>query len=274
MLGVLALIGLVVGSVISFQSPNDSQSVSGDPNLVDGVRVHVSVLKVVPEADHLLIRMAFEPVGSLAKDRHFLTQPVRVVISAGASVIDETYQTGEIMPPRDIEVDLDGSIAEFPLDRYESTFEVTVSGKDGSPVQSVLLVDASAHGYQLTAADPISELNGGHDMTMTIARSAATVVFGYFVMGLMWALTALAVVMAVAEIRRKEPIEGSLISFLGVLLFAFPSIRNSIPNSPPLGVLSDFVAYFWCEFVIGVTLVAVLATHATRKVRQARAERG
>ena len=259
---------------MAFQSPNDSRAVAGDPDLRDGIRVHVNVVKVIPDADHLLTRIVFEPVGSFVKDRHFLTKPVRVVIVAGASVVDETYEAGEIMPPQDVAVDLDGDIAEFPRDRYAGTFQVNIVGQDRSPVQSVLLADASAHGYQLTATDPISEINGGHDMTITAARSSATVVFGCFVMVLMWALTALAVAMAVAEIRRKEPIEGSLIGFLGVLLFAFPSIRNSIPNSPPLGVLSDFIAYFWCEFIIGVTLVAVLATQATRKIRQTRAERG
>lgn len=110
----------------------------------------------------------------------------------------------------------------------------------------------------MRAADPVAEIDGGNDMTFDVSRSRATLVFGTFIIVLMWALTTLAVVMAAAEIRAGGKMEGPLIGFLGVLLFAFPSIRNSIPNSPPLGVLSDFVAYFWCEIILGLTLVTTL----------------
>ena len=268
-LSVVVFIGLVVASVIAFESPNDSRAVSGDPALRDGIRVAVNVVKVIPEADHLVVRMSFEPVGRFAEGRHFLSQPVRASIVGGAATVDEKFEAGELIPPEDVEIGLEGDIAQYPFDSYDGMFEVSFRTPDGTEVPSVLLADASVHGYFVKAVDPVSEVDGGNDMTLDVQRSKANLVFGFFVMGLMWALTVLAVVMAAGEIRSGQPVDTPVISFLGVLLFAFPSIRNSMPNAPALGVLSDFACYFWCEITLGLTLVVVLATHVRRRLAAA-----
>ncbi len=86
----------------------------------------------------------------------------------------------------------------------------------------------------------------------------------------MWALTSLTLIVAVGAIRSGDPVEGASIGFLGVLLIAFPAIRNSVPNAPPLGVLGDFASYFWCEITIGVTLVTLLTVQILRTRAAAR----
>ena len=262
----VVFIGLVVASVIAFESPNDSRAVSGDPALRDGIRVDVNVVKVVPEEDHVVVRFSFEPVGHFAEGRHFLAKPVHLTVVGGAEAVDEKLEAGELIPPEDVNVALEGDIAQYPFDSYDGTFEVSVRGADGKEVPSVLLADASVHGFFVQATDPVSEVDAGNDMTLDAQRSKANVTFSCFVMGLMWALTVLAIVMAAGEIRSGQPVDTPVISFLGVLLFAFPSIRNSMPNAPALGVLSDFACYFWCEITLGLTLVVLLAVHVRRKL--------
>jgi hypothetical protein len=266
-MAVLVFVGLVAGSVVMFETPNDSRSVSGDPNLRDGIRVEVNVVKVIPETDHLIARMSFHPLGRYA-DGHFLAKPVRVIVVGGATNLDEKFDRGELIPPENVEIGLEGDIAQYPFDSYDGMFEVSFRNPDGTGVPSVLVADASVHGYFLTATDPESELDGGNDMTIDVSRSKANLIFGFFVIGLMWALTALAIVRAIGEIRSSRPVDTPVISFLGVLLFAFPSIRNSMPNAPPLGVLSDFACYFWCEISLGLTLVVLLATHIRRRLAE------
>ena len=266
MLSVVVFIALVVASVRAFESPNGSRAVAGDPDLHDGIRVTVNVLQVVPETDHLVVRMAFDPVGRLAQGHRFLAEPIHVVIAGGAETVDEKLQTGELIAPKDVNVALGGDIAQYPFDSYDGTIEVSIRGADGQEVPSVLLGSTSVHGYSVQAVDPVSEVDAGNAMTFTAQRSKANLIFGFFIMGLMWALTVLAVVMAIGEIRSGRPVDTPVISFLGVLLFAFPSIRNSMPNAPAIGVLSDFASYFWCEITLGLTLVILLTTHVRRRL--------
>ena len=53
-------------------------------------------------------------------------------------------------------------------------------------------------------------------------------------------------------------IEIGMFSFLGALLFAFPALRNSQPGTPPIGTMSDFLAFFWAEVIIALSLLSVV----------------
>ena len=265
-LAILAFAGLIVASVLGFESPSDSRAQAGDPDLSDGIRVDVQVVNVVPDQDHANIRMSFEPVGNYSAGRHTLTKPVRVTVHGGAETFDEKFQAGEHIAPENITVALEGDIGQYPLDSYDGTFEVSVRDAEGAEIPSVLLADTSVHGYSVRVSDPFSEVDAGNGVTLIVQRSKANLGFSFFIMGLMWALTVLAIVMAAGEIRSDRPVDTPVISFLGVLLFAFPSIRNSMPNAPSVGVLSDFICYLWCEIALGLTLVVLLATAVRRRL--------
>jgi hypothetical protein len=83
------------------------------------------------------------------------------------------------------------------------------------------------------------EPSTGNDLAIGVHRVPATLVFA--VSCFMWALTALALIMVVGDIRSTGPIDGSLIALLGVPLFAFPAVRDSVRNAPGLGVLGDYL---------------------------------
>jgi hypothetical protein len=264
-LAAVIVLGLMAAIVISFQEGSRSSAVSGDKSLLDGIRVHANVVKVLPEEDHLVVRLSFEPVGSYVQDQRFLTRPVRVVAVGGAGIVDETFDAGALMPPEDLMVALGGGeVSEYPIDRYESLFQVRVTDADRA-VPSVLMGEAAVRGYRLTMTDPLAEPNGGNDMTVDVTRGPATLIFAVFVIVLMWALTLLVLVLAIGQIRSGAPIDGAMISLVGVLLFAFPAIRNSVPDVPPPGVLGDFLSFFWCEIALGIGLVALLIFRIRRR---------
>jgi Domain of unknown function (DUF4436) len=82
--------------------------------------------------------------------------------------------------------------------------------------------------------------------------------FAGFIMLLMWTVTVLALMLSAKLIRTSATIDTPLISLLGVLLFAFTAIRNSMRNAPALGALADYLSYFWCELALGICLAALL----------------
>lgn len=91
-----------------------------------------------------------------------------------------------------------------------------------------------------------------------IQRATTAVFFSVFIMIAMWALVigVLSLVYRVFAGHRK--IEISMFSFLGALLFAFPALRNSQPGTPPIGTMSDFIAFFWAEVIIALSLLSVV----------------
>ena len=122
----------------------------------------------------------------------------------------------------------------------------------------MLVADGSLHGYTVDTARTTKEPNGGNDLTIGVSRAPATLIFAGFIMLLMWTVTLLALMLSAKLICTGAAIDTPLISLLGVLLFAFTAIRNSMPNAPALGALADYLSYFWCEVALGVGLVALL----------------
>jgi hypothetical protein len=257
--------GLVAMAALSFEEEGHASGVSGDRNLADGVRIHANLEKMVPGDPQLTVRLDFEPRGRFAQDGFFLAQRVRVVAVGGAGLVDESFAAGGVMTPRTLPVALEGGdVSQYPFDSYSALFGVRVLTSDGAPVPSVLVADGSIHGYSIDIARPTREPNGGNDLTIGVSRGPATWIFAVFIMLLMWTVTVLALLLSAKLIRTSAAIDTPLISLLGVLLFAFTAIRNSMPNAPALGALADYLSYFWCEVALGLGLVALLVFRIRR----------
>ena len=58
-----------------------------------------------------------------------------------------------------------------------------------------------------------------------------------------------------------------MIPLILVLFLVFPAIRSFAPGVPPLGVLVDFFAFFWCEIALGIGVIIVYA-NLMREIRK------
>ena len=65
--------------------------------------------------------------------------------------------------------------------------------------------------------------------------------------------------------KSHSPPDINEMAFGGALLFAFPAIRNIEPFVPPMGVLSDFVGFFWAESIVAIALIIHLYCWLQRK---------
>src|SRR5205814_922843 len=63
---------------------------------------------------------------------------------------------------------------------------------------------------------------------------------------------------AVTRVPRRRRFEEGFTGFLAVLLFAFPTVRNSLPGIPPVGVLLDYAAFFWAEALVALALIVLI----------------
>jgi hypothetical protein len=271
----IVVAGFVFFILSSFLKTKQSSLVVGDPNLADGVRVTANVVDVAPADKVVRLRLAFQPVGELSKDGNLLSRPIEVVVVGGADVIHDEYKAGEIILPADVRMPLrSGRIAMYPLDRYDSYLRLEVRNADGSPIPTSLSVDASTPGYIVgLTSESVSADGAARDLTLRVSRAPTTLFFAIFTSALMLTLTT-TVVLTVFWLLRGGASESVrfMIPLILVLLFAFPAMRSFVPGVPPLGVLVDFFAFFWCEIILGMAVVVVYA-NLMREMRKSASER-
>src|SRR5215213_3822728 len=82
---------------------------------------------------------------------------------------------------------------------------------------------------------------------MEFERASTVKFFSIFVMVVMWGVTAVVLLMTLSIVMRGRKIEVGMFSFLAALLFAFVTVRNAQPGSPPIGSYSDYLSFFWAE---------------------------
>ncbi|KAI9010585.1 hypothetical protein DFJ74DRAFT_684991 [Hyaloraphidium curvatum] len=93
------------------------------------------------------------------------------------------------------------------------------------------------------------------------SRSPTTVFFAIFIMILMWCLAmSMAYMFYYYSFRApRGRMPADLLSVGPTIVFALPFVREAVPGTPPAGVLSDYIAYFWCEAIVVITTVGLIA---------------
>jgi hypothetical protein len=252
---------------------------------VEGSMIYADVLAVRPE-DHLMVVR----LNVLLPAEYFadvgLGSPL-VLNVAGRDV--ETFAVGS-QQIHTLEVELDfaklprdccadvidpntaNRVTSYPFDRYDAEWSVSLRSVSDTSRPEMIPVRVSlkhaVHGYRIDAREEIPEL-----YVLRVERSGSTVAFVVFLMVLMWGLTIGIVAMAFILTVAGRDIGPGLLGFLAAMLFAFPGIRTALPGAPPLGSLFDYAAFFWCEGIIGVTLLVLTATYLRREVESYRNER-
>jgi hypothetical protein len=153
------------------------------------------------------------------------------------------------------EVDLnEGSVTHYPLDAYRAQFRVQLLDTKSSlrlPVR--ITVWDGVLGYNLhTTSEPGADPDDV-ELTTTVTRSSAFVLFALCAYGAMIVLAGCALVVGVLTFIDVRQPDATLIAALAAIIFALPVFRNALPGSPPLGVDADMWVFLWTE------LVAVLA---------------
>lgn len=155
-----------------------------------------------------------------------------------------------------------GSQFMYPFDEhvtYLHFFVVEQNGGHQTPVPIAYdCSNCNLDGLRVSVADAGSTPTDVR-LRVDIARTRPIIIFSVFLALAMWAMTLVIIVVAfrVARQKKKAP-EVATMGFIGGLLFAFPAIRGAQPRVPPMGVLSDYFGFFWCELALIVTLIVVM----------------
>lgn len=84
-------------------------------------------------------------------------------------------------------------------------------------------------------------------VSLTVQRATINQVFPIYFAFLMWVMVLGNVAFSVEFYLGLKPVTTAALALSAIsLLFALPNVRNTMPGNPPLGVIIDFFAYFWC----------------------------
>jgi hypothetical protein len=295
---VLVLLGVLLG-VRSFQSEKRQPNVvygarfcktleqrGGCVQAPDASMIYAEVLSVEPDQHQMTVRLTvLLPAGYF--DEAGLTEAIALNV-AGKDVATFEARSDQIhsievpvgfgkLPHECCDDVLDpntsNQVTSYPFDSYDAEWSVTLRTVPPTARASQIPVRVSlehaVHGYRISARE---DLPGQY--ALHVERSGSTVIFAVFVMVMMWGLTLGIVAMAIILTYARRDIGPGVLGFLAAMLFAFPGIRSVLPGAPPLGSLNDFLAFFWCEGIIGITLLVLTAMYLVREHRTYRSERG
>jgi hypothetical protein len=267
-------------------------STAGDKE-ANHVEALVKLLSIDPNKGDVSARIEFAPSDSMLESDGTLKQDLKLFVNSANGKQEVDFAKGKRMTPVEAVFNMyDGSASQYPFDKYSTEIDLWITkGKpaekkkaDAKPAPAEepketdgdhaataeeaesdelpISVDflGSISGYDISAAKAKYSDESYVGIETKIDRSSTVVFFSMFVGGLMWLLTIGVLFLVISLFARGRKVEIAMFSFTGALLFGFYAIRNSQPNIPAIGVYSDFLAYIWCEVIIGLCLaVCVIA---------------
>jgi len=259
------------------------------PPVPDYVIVQLDILEIDPALQKVWLRLIPEPAGGLReRGRPVPTRALTLradgarVSFSNASTEGRTatvYAPGQTMTPTDvIDTLTNGSVGNFPFDRYQFNFRLSVTTPDPAapqgyrhlPVIIQAAPDAGLAGFTFTGA--VSRVEVADAMTsdaveldITVRRSPTTFRYTILLMTIAGALalgcTAVALVVAF-DPRYFQP---AFLPWMSATLFAIVGLRRILPGNPPFGSLPDFLVFMWAETLVALALISLVINYLRRK---------
>ena len=240
------------------------------PKTADYVSASARVLSVDPVKEEMSVRITFTPEGELSNGGE-LKQELALYVNSATGGQNRSFPKGKDMSPIDVTLDMDGVVTDYPFDHHEAFLELylTQPVKDGDPLSIPIKTDftGSVTGLKIGASlDPASADNYNL-INITAERSQTILVLVIFAMSLMWLITLTVVFMFLAVTLRGRKIEFGMFAFMAGFLFSFVAFRNAMPGVPPIGTLSDYLAFFWGYALISLSLIGLTITWLIRPAK-------
>jgi hypothetical protein len=252
------------------ESNNRSAELAPDTAKAGENRIDVAgrIVSADPVKGDVVVRFEFTPHGSLAAgDGGMLSRDLDLYVSSATGKNVHEFKKGKRMNPVEAVVEIyEGEPMDYPFDAHSaelSFFFEPSAGKGGESAASESIPMAvemrgSVAGLRLDTEYAKENTPDHAVIDIGIQRATTAVFFSVFIMIAMWSLVIGVLFLVFRVFAGHRKIEISMFSFLGALLFAFPALRNSQPGTPPIGTMSDFIAFFWAEVIIALSLLAVV----------------
>jgi Domain of unknown function (DUF4436) len=252
------------------ESNNRAAELVADTQKAGENRIDVSgrIVTADPIKGDVVVRLEFTPHGTFASgEAGTLSRDLDLYVSSATGKNVHEFKKGKRMNPVEAVVEIyEGEPMDYPFDSHTaelSFFFEPAAGKSGEAggaeaIPMAIELHGSVAGLRLETEYAKENTPDHAVIEISIQRASTAVFFSVFIMIAMWALVIGVLFLVFRVFAGHRKIEISMFSFLGALLFAFPALRNSQPGTPPIGTMSDFIAFFWAEVIIALSLLSVV----------------
>ena len=261
---------ICVLSAYKNESANRAAELTADTQKAGENRIDVTgrIVTADPIKGDVVVRLEFTPHGSFASgDGATLSRDFDLYVATATGKNVHEFKKGKRMNPVEAVFEIyEGEPMDYPFDTHTAEiafFFEPAAGKTGESggnesIPMAVELRGSVAGLRIDAEYAKENQPDHAVIDVSIQRASTAVFFSVFIMIAMWALTIGVICLVFRVFAGHRKIEISMFSFLGALLFAFPALRNSQPGTPPIGTMSDFLAFFWAEVIIALSLLSVV----------------
>jgi Domain of unknown function (DUF4436) len=268
----LVFAGAYVFVLTKYKSEGENRAAFLEPDTQKAGENRIDVSGRIVTADvmkgDVMVRLEFTPKGSfLSADGVTLARDLELYVATATGKNMHEFKKGKRMGPIEAVVEIyEGEPMDYPFDNHTAElsffFEPAAAkggetgGTESIPVSVELR--GSVAGLRIDTEYAKENAPDHTVIEINLQRATTAIFFSVFIMAAMWALAIGVICLVYRVFAGQRKIEISMFSFLGALLFAFPALRNSQPGTPPIGTLSDFLAFFWAEVIIALSLLSVV----------------
>ncbi len=244
---------------------------SSEPG-ADYIEAFVKVISIDPIKGDMAARIQFAPHGSFdVTGSNKVSQEVKFSVNSSTGKPERVFGKGKIMEPADVVLPIfDGQVSDYPFDRHQAFLELEMTTTANPPTEVPLKVNlwSDVAGFN-TAASPIPESTNSYiGINISVERSLTTTLFSLFIMVGMWIIGIIVLIQSQLVSKSSKMVEFGMFIYMATLIFALPTVRNIQPGIPPMGTLSDFLAFFWVEGLATVSFITIAYCWLTRYGKQ------
>lgn len=210
---------------------------------------------------------SFQPASGLANFHFIIVKlggesiqepPVRNgTLNLLANSKNVSFSNADIVPQVDVSFPMIASTSNnYPFDTYTiSSLFTLFEGSNAVNSRVYLLAQIDQWNVDVLFDESPDKLVV---IDLVFRRSNLIIAFSIFMGLFMWFLSLSILVLACSVWIRRRKVEPPTISIAAALLFALPQIRNGLPGSPALGVTFDIASYFFCIFIVAISVLLLM----------------
>lgn len=226
-------------------------------NTGDCIDIHGKIFSVDPVAGKMNIKLFLEPKGNLYKNEFGkgLTKNLNLTITNLSGDMEYIIKKNKIINIISADIPLEGQHTNYPFDKYRSDLAIVIAEADNPSNLIPANIDLveNIQGFEITPKPHILSYPNTIALTITSARSGTLKSVAVSGIILMWAMAIAVIFMTLAFTTKGYKVES--LAFYSALLFALVGFRNSLPDTPPIGTLSDYIGFFWVMGIVSIMMI-------------------
>lgn len=233
----------------------------------DFMSADVSVVEVNTLNHKEGILVQIQPHGKYANEDGSFAFPTHITLNGfifgtqGATTAALNYTAGQLPIPIQGEVNFNGDGNNYPFDKYVSDVRVSLLVESGktqippnvAPIQGKFT--GAIHEWMYSPSQITSTQLGEVGIHIENIRSGPIKIFVFFQLILIALMGIVAVIITSVIIMRNQKLEIQFFTWLGALVFALPTVRGHMPDTPEIGGLMDLFVYLPATWLITLSIL-------------------